>query len=235
MATRPFFETLREIRRGQILDDCADELAKAVRAVDETGKPAKLTIELSIKPAAKIPGTYVISDKVRAELLNAKALIDKLQTLLDSKMHQVEGLHREVENLGATLKSMTNSACHWQDHAEAAERDRAAAAGALIMHADAEFLMTDPSTEALARHIVDKLVCAPEPDIDTVPLADLLEAVGTYLEHDQAVTIRGSHEVVRQVELHAMGLTFIVETHEASEALTKAQELGACLVQECAR
>ena len=68
MATRPFFETLREIRRGQILDDCADELAKAVRAVDETGKPAKLTIELSIKPAAKIPGTYVISDKVRAKL-----------------------------------------------------------------------------------------------------------------------------------------------------------------------
>lgn len=68
MATRPFFETLREIRRGQILDDCADELAKAVRAVHETGKPAKLTIELSIKPAAKIPGTYVISDKVRAKL-----------------------------------------------------------------------------------------------------------------------------------------------------------------------
>lgn len=28
MATRPFFETLREIRRGQILDDCADELAQ---------------------------------------------------------------------------------------------------------------------------------------------------------------------------------------------------------------
>ena len=68
MATRPFFETLREIRRGQILDDCADELAKAVRAVDETGKPAKLTIQLSIKPAAKNPGTYVISDKVRAKL-----------------------------------------------------------------------------------------------------------------------------------------------------------------------
>jgi hypothetical protein len=68
MATRPFFDTLREIRRGQILDDCADELAKAVRAVDETGKAAKLTIELSIKPAAKIPGTYVISDKVRAKL-----------------------------------------------------------------------------------------------------------------------------------------------------------------------
>lgn len=68
MATRPFFDTLREIRRGEILDDAATELAKAVRAVDETGKAAKLTIELTIKPAAKIPGTYVISDKVRAKL-----------------------------------------------------------------------------------------------------------------------------------------------------------------------
>lgn len=68
MSTRPFFDTLREIRRGEILDDAATELAKAVRAVDETGKVAKLTIELTIKPAAKIPGTYVISDKVRAKL-----------------------------------------------------------------------------------------------------------------------------------------------------------------------
>lgn len=73
---------------------------------------------------------------------------------------------------------------------------------------------------------------APAPDIDTVPLADLLEAIGTYLEHDQAVTIRGSYEPVRQVEIHAMGLTFAVDTHEASEALTKLQELGGCVVQE---
>lgn len=157
----------------------------------------------------------------RNELRNARALADKLQTLLDSKTHQVNALHKEVENLGATLKAANNSADHWQDRAEAA--------GVLIMHADAEFLMTDPSTEALARHIVDKLVCAPEPDIDTVPLADLLEAVGTYLEHDQAVTIRGSFEPTRQVEIHALGLTFCVDTQEASEALTKAHELGQCL------
>lgn len=46
------------------------------------------------------------------------------------------------------------------------------------------------------------------------------------------MTIRGSYEAVRQVEIHAMGLTFAVDTHEASEALTKLQELGGCLVQE---
>lgn len=68
MSTRPFFDTLREIRRGAILDDCADELAKCVRAVEETGKPATLTIQLTLKPASKAQGAYVVSDKVRAKL-----------------------------------------------------------------------------------------------------------------------------------------------------------------------
>lgn len=68
MNTRPFFDTLREIRRGDILDDAAAELQKCVRAVDETGKPAKLVIELTIKPASKAQGCYVIADKVAAKL-----------------------------------------------------------------------------------------------------------------------------------------------------------------------
>lgn len=168
----------------------------------------------------------------RAELRNAQALADKLQTLLDSKTHQVEALHKEVENLARQLQAANNSARRWQGRAEGAERDRAEIAGVLVMHADTDFLAGDFRFEALARHIVDKLITAPEPDIDTVPLADLLEAIGTYLEHDQAVTVRGSYEPVRQVDIHAMGLTFAVDTHEASEALTKLQELGGCLVQE---
>lgn len=162
----------------------------------------------------------------RGELRNANALADKLQTLLDSKTNQVNALHKEVENLSATLKAANNSARRWQDRAEDAERDRAEIAGVLVMHADTDFLTGDPSSEALARHIVDKLITAPEPDIDTVPLADLLEAIGTYLEHDQAVTVRGSYEPVRQVDIHAMGLTFRVSTHDASEALTHAHELA---------
>lgn len=46
----------------------------------------------------------------RAEWRNAKALTEKLQTLLDNKTHEVEALHKEVEalhkevdNLGVTL------------------------------------------------------------------------------------------------------------------------------------
>lgn len=41
---RPFFDTARDIRRGQFLEDCADELNKVVSAVEETGKAGKLVI-----------------------------------------------------------------------------------------------------------------------------------------------------------------------------------------------
>lgn len=137
-----------------------------------------------------------------------------------------------ADKLADALIAANNSARRWKDRAEDAERDRSKIADLLIKHADGDLLVGDPTTLQVAQHIVDKLITAPEPDIDTVPLADLLEAVGTYLEHDQAVTIRGSYEPVRQVDIHAMGLTFAVDTHEASEALTKLHELGGCLVQE---
>lgn len=168
----------------------------------------------------------------RGELRNANALADKLQTLLDSKTHQVEALHTEIERMRRAGNLAIDDQKRWQGRAEDAERALGMIAGVLIKHADGDFLVGDPTTLQVAQHIVDKLITAPEPDIDTVPLADLLEAVGTYLEHDQAVTIRGSYEPVRKVEIHAIGLTFAVDTHEASESLTKLQELGACLVQE---
>lgn len=168
---------------------------------------------------------------LKDELRNAKALADKLQTLLDSKTHQVEALHAEIENAG---RKAADAAKRWQARCEEAESTIDAMLEILRPHAAPVFDEAGTPLDA-ARYIASRLTTYAEPDIDTVPLADLLEAVCTYLEHDQAVTIRGSYEVVRQVELHAMGLTFIVETHEASEALTKAQELGACLVQECAR
>lgn len=172
---------------------------------------------------------------LKNELRNAKALADKLQTLLDSKTHQVEALHAELESSRHACEVALREPMRWQGRAEDAEQALGMIAGVLIMHADDDFLASEPTTLEVAKHIIDKLITAPDPDIDTVPLADLLEAVGTYLEHDQAVTIRGSFEAVRHVQIHAMGLTFAVETHEASESLTKLQDLGGCLVVEAAR
>lgn len=68
MTVRPFFDTARDIRRGQFLEDCADELNRVIAAVEETGKPAKLMVEITVKPASKGQGAVVISDKVRAKL-----------------------------------------------------------------------------------------------------------------------------------------------------------------------
>lgn len=65
---RPFFDTARDIRHGQFLEDCADELQKVVRAVDESGKAGKLLIELTVKPASKGQGAYILADKVKAKL-----------------------------------------------------------------------------------------------------------------------------------------------------------------------
>ena len=174
--------------------------------------------------------------EARFELRNAKALADKLQTLLDSKTHAYEAMHNEAQLLSNQIESMRKSHEFIRHKLQCAADRLDAVMGILIQHADEEVVEAAESCvdgpDQIARHIVDKLITAPEPDIDTVPLADLLEAVGTYLEHDQSVTIRGSYEAVRQVEIHALGLTFSVDTHEASEALTKLQELGGCLVQE---
>lgn len=68
MTTRPFFDTARDIRRGQFLEDVADELQRVVAAVTDSNKPAKLVIELTVKPASKGAGVYMVSDKIRAKL-----------------------------------------------------------------------------------------------------------------------------------------------------------------------
>lgn len=181
-------------------------------------------------------------DDVRFELRNAKALADKLQTLLDSKTHQVDALHAEMENTRRANELIAEAAKRWQADCESAREAISQTMEVLMPHVDISALFErgrdDPSGKdvfavvATAQNVVARLG---EPDMDTVPLADLLEAVGTYLEHDQAVTIRGSFEAVRHVQIHAIGLTFAVETHEASESLTKLQELGGCLVVEAAR
>jgi len=68
MPARPLFDTLRDIRRGQLLDDAADELQKVVAAVEETGKAGKLVIEIAVAPASKGQGAMKVSDKITAKL-----------------------------------------------------------------------------------------------------------------------------------------------------------------------
>lgn len=192
------------------------------------------------RSAADLDGTFAAHDAAldaaatRAELRNANALADKLQTLLDSKTHQVEALHAELESARYACELAVGAQKRWQARCEEADGTIDNIMDVLRPHAAPVFAEAGTPLD-VASHVASRLTTDPEPDIDTVPLADLLEAIGTYLEHDQAVTVRGSYEPVRQVDIHAMGLTFAVDTHEASEALTKLQELGGCVVVEAAR
>jgi hypothetical protein len=49
MSVKPIVDTLRLLHGGTFLDKCSEELASAVKAVDETGKPGKVTITLELK------------------------------------------------------------------------------------------------------------------------------------------------------------------------------------------
>lgn len=64
----PFFNTAKELRRGQFLEDCADELHRVIASVEETGKVGKLLIEIAVAPASKVHGAVVVSDKITVKL-----------------------------------------------------------------------------------------------------------------------------------------------------------------------
>lgn len=66
--SRPLLETLREIRRGDLLDEAADALQQLVAAVSDTGKVGKMTIEISIAPASKGQGAVKVADKITLKI-----------------------------------------------------------------------------------------------------------------------------------------------------------------------
>lgn len=51
--SKPFSETLREIRRGELLAELKDKLVDVVQAVTVTGKAGSLTLTINVKPASK--------------------------------------------------------------------------------------------------------------------------------------------------------------------------------------
>lgn len=66
---KPITETLRLLDGGCFMDDCAEKLAEAVKAVEETGKAGKLTITLDLKKAG---GAIAVAGKVTNKAPEAK-------------------------------------------------------------------------------------------------------------------------------------------------------------------
>lgn len=69
MAIRPIVDTLREIRRGAMLDEASEQLAEIVKRVAETGRAGAISLRLTVKPAGRgAVRTVVIEDDVSAKL-----------------------------------------------------------------------------------------------------------------------------------------------------------------------
>lgn len=170
----------------------------------------------------KVHDAELEASVARAELRNAKALADKLQTLLESKTRQADALNKELDIAIAANELITKAANLWQDRAEQAERERAAVTTLLIAHADGAFLVGDPSPEEIARHVLEKLAADAEPDMDTVPLEVLLDTVRTFLDDEQDITVvSGTNRVV----ISMLDRKFFALTSEARDLLERGTAL----------
>lgn len=61
---QPITDTLKHIGGGYLLDEAAEKLAKLVSSVGETGRPGKMTIELTLKKATR-GGAMLITGKTK--------------------------------------------------------------------------------------------------------------------------------------------------------------------------
>lgn len=63
--SRPFLETLRELRAGATLDELASAVAEVVAAVKCSNKPGEIRLTLKFKPPKKGDVTYItVEDQV---------------------------------------------------------------------------------------------------------------------------------------------------------------------------
>lgn len=62
--TRPITDTFRHIGGGVFIDLASDKMAELVTAVDASGKPGKLTLDVSVKKATR-GGAMIITGKVK--------------------------------------------------------------------------------------------------------------------------------------------------------------------------
>ena len=65
MARRPFFDTLREVRSGEVIDDLAEKLQELVQAVQRTGAGGSLSFKLDVKPMKGSTEAGVNTDDIK--------------------------------------------------------------------------------------------------------------------------------------------------------------------------
>lgn len=63
---RPFTETLKDIRFGELSEELNEAINKVVLAVEDTGKVGELTLTLKLKPSSS--GAIEVIDTVKSKI-----------------------------------------------------------------------------------------------------------------------------------------------------------------------
>ena len=112
--TRPFLETLRELRNGATLDDLSEQMAALVAAVRDSNKSGSLTLKISIKPATRNDATTVlIDDEVVVKMPKAERSATIMFTTEDNSLSRDNPRQQKLNLRGVqdekpeTLKKVT--------------------------------------------------------------------------------------------------------------------------------
>jgi hypothetical protein len=62
---RPFFDTLRDVRGGEVIDDLAAKMQELVQAVQTTGAGGTLTLTLNVGPAKSSSEIVIVRDTIK--------------------------------------------------------------------------------------------------------------------------------------------------------------------------
>lgn len=64
---RPLFDTLRDLRGGEVIEDLAAQLQELVQAVQITGRAGSVTLRLDVKPMDSGTEAFVVADTITAK------------------------------------------------------------------------------------------------------------------------------------------------------------------------
>ena len=113
-ATRPFLETLRELRNGATMDDLSEQMAALVAAVRDSNKSGSLTLTIKLRPATRNDATTVlIDDDVVVKMPKAERAATIMFTTEDNSLSRDNPRQQKLNLRGVpdekpeTLKKVT--------------------------------------------------------------------------------------------------------------------------------
>lgn len=113
MGVRQFTDVLRDLRFGEALEELSKEFNGAVLAVEDTGKPATITLTVTVKPSTA--GALEVFDDIKVKLPKASkssslffATPEGNLVRNDPRQETLPGLKLAGEEVRQPLKEATN-------------------------------------------------------------------------------------------------------------------------------